>query len=204
LKNHHSHIELNISIDDKNEIKTAILQTLSPSELEHLVQRTLHEAGITQPVSLTLLLTDDASIQQLNKQYRQQDKPTDVLSFPLLDEPLVNAPPDQLWTASEADHEHEHKALEHLPAARDKSKLPAFVTPSELPAQLGDIVISWPTVVRQAIQAGHSPAFELLYLLAHGVLHLVGYDDQTEVGYSAMVHLQTSVLQAMGWKVQPT
>ena len=173
---------------------------LSLPELERVVQGILDESSVTQPISLTLLITDDAAIQQLNKQYRQQDKPTDVLSFPLLDRPLVNAPGDQLWATSEEDSVHEE--FEHL--SETKRRLPVFVTPSELPTHLGDIVISWPTVVRQAIQAGHSPAYELLYLLAHGVLHLVGYDDQTEAGYSAMVHLQASVLQAMGWKVQPT
>src|SRR5216683_1096884 len=55
-----------------------------------------------------------------------------------------------------------------------------FVTPTELPTNLGDIVISWPTIVRQATEVGHNSTYELLYLLAHGVLHLVGYDDQTE------------------------
>jgi probable rRNA maturation factor len=127
----------------------------------------------------------------MNKRYRQQDKPTDVLSFPLLDKPLVNAPRDQLWLVPEEDSEH---------VAETTGKPPVFVTPSELPTHLGDIVISWPTVVRQAKADGHSPAYELLYLLAHGVLHLIGYDDQTEAGYAAMVHLQESVLQAVGRK----
>jgi len=58
-------------------------------------------------------------------------------------------------------------------------------------------VISWPTVLRQAREAGHSPIYELLYLLSHGVLHLIGYDDQTEAGYQAMVDLQQAILQAM-------
>jgi probable rRNA maturation factor len=191
-------VELDISIDD--EIKAAMPGVLSLPELERVVQGILDEASVTQPISLTLLITDDAAIQQLNKRYRQQDKPTDVLSFPLLDRPLVNAPGDQLWTTSEEDSEYEE--LEHL--SETKRRPPVFVTPSELPTHLGDIVISWPTVVRQATQAGHSPVYELLYLLAHGVLHLVGYDDQTEAGYAMMVHLQASVLQAMGWKVQST
>jgi probable rRNA maturation factor len=195
MNNQHLDIELNIRIDDKEGIEPAILQILSSAELENLVQLTLSEAGVTQAVSLNLFLTDDAAIQQLNKQYRQQDQPTDVLSFPLLDTPLVIAPADQLWTTVDTNHDYEKKALEHHPA---------FVTPSELPTQLGDIVISWPAVVRQATLTGHSPAYELLYLLAHGVLHLVGYDDQTEAGYAAMVHLQATVLQAAGRKVQPT
>jgi len=173
-------VELDIEVDDNE-----VLQTLSPSDLELVVKHTLHVAHITQPVSLSLLITGDQTIQRLNKQYRQQDKPTDVLSFPLLDTPLVTAPPDQLWTSLEAE-----------------VSPPAFVSPPDLPTNLGDIVISWPTVLRQAAEAGHSPTYELLYLLAHGVLHLIGYDDHAEAGYQAMVHIQLTVLQAIGQKAQ--
>ena len=192
MEKQHPQVELDISIDD-DEVEAAILRVLSLSELERVVQSTLHQARVTQPVSLALTITDDTAIQELNKRYRRQDKPTDVLSFPLLDKPLVDAPGNQLWATSEEDSEHEH-----LPET--KQELPIFVTPSELPTHLGDIVISWPTVVRQAREAKHSAAYELLYLLAHGVLHLVGFDDQTEAGYAAMVHLQQSILQAVGRK----
>ncbi len=188
-------VELDISIED-DEIEAALQAVLTLTELERIIQGTLYEASITQPVSIALTITDDPAIQELNRRYRQQDKPTDVLSFPLLDQPLVIAPADQLWATS--SEEAEHAAFERLPET--KEKLPIFVTPSELPTHLGDIVISWPTVVRQAGEAKHSPAYELLYLLAHGVLHLVGYDDQTEAGYAAMVHLQESILQALGRK----
>jgi len=182
-------VELNIEIDD-DQSQSAILQTLSSGELELVVQHTLHLAGITQPITLSLLITGDETIQAFNKQYRQQDKPTDVLSFPLLDQPLVAAPPDQLWTPAEGEETPQPQAL-------------AFVTPAELPTNLGDIVISWPTVLRQATEVGHSPTYELFYLLSHGVLHLIGYDDYSEAGYQAMVHLQQAVLETMGQKAQP-
>jgi probable rRNA maturation factor len=65
---------------------------------------------------------------------------------------------------------------------------------------LGDIVMSWPTVTRQAIAAGHDPLVELLYLLSHGLLHLVGYDDHTEAGYQTMVNIQQTVLRALGYQ----
>ena len=67
---------------------------------------------------------------------------------------------------------------------------------------LGDIVISWPTVQRQAREAGHDAIYELLYLTAHGTLHLIGYDDSSEAGYAAMVQIQERVLQIMGQKAQ--
>src|SRR5260370_22037023 len=131
-------VELNIEYSD-DETRQAILHVLSSSALEHAVKQTLRQAGITQPVNLTVLITDDETIHNLNKQYRQQDKPTDVLSFPLLDTPLVKAPANQLWLPPEDDTQHEAQA-----------KSPVFVTPPELPTNLGDIVISWPTVLRQA------------------------------------------------------
>ncbi|HJT58509.1 MAG TPA: rRNA maturation RNase YbeY, partial [Ktedonobacteraceae bacterium] len=145
-----------------------------------------------QPALVTLVVTNDAMIQDLNKRYRQQDKPTDVLSFPLLEKPMVHAPADQLWAFAEDAGE----------ASEARNNIPEFVTPAELLLNLGDIAISWPTVVRQAAEVGHTAIYELLYLLAHGVLHLVGYDDVTEAGYRAMVNIQRAVLEAMGWKAQ--
>jgi probable rRNA maturation factor len=163
-------------------------QHLSSVDLDGVVARTLQMVGVTQPVMLTLLITNDEGIREMNAQYRQQDKPTDVLSFPLLEEPLVKAPADQLWAPQGGESQ-----------ATGKQSIP-FVAPPAMITNLGDIAISWPTVVRQAAEAGHSPTYELLYLLSHGVLHLVGYDDTTEAGYQAMVSIQQSVLQAIGQK----
>src|SRR5438874_9546801 len=165
---------------------------LSSLDLDGIVARTLRAADVTRQVMLTLMITDEEGIREMNNQYRQQDKPTDVLSFPLLDKPLVQAPIDQLWMTQE-DEEAETQVAK-------KASTPVFVTPPELLTNLGDIVISWPAVLRQAAAAGHSPTYELLYLIAHGVLHLIGYDDQSEAGYSAMVNIQQSVLEAMGQK----
>ncbi len=115
--------------------------------------------------------------------------------FPCSNEPLVDAPADQLWRVEEVE-DGEESGEERT----GKATYPAFITPSGMPTNLGDIVISWPTVTRQAEQAGHPPAYELLYLLSHGTLHLIGYDDQTEEGYQAMVRLQEAVMQDIDWK----
>lgn len=184
-------VELNIEYSD-DVIRQAVLHMLSSSALELSVKQTLRQAGIAQTVTVSLLITDDETIHSLNKQYRQQDKPTDVLSFPQLDAPLVKVPAEQLWLPPEVDLQH---------GAQPKS--PVFVAPAELPTNLGDIVVSWPTVLRQAAGSNINPAYELLYLLSHGTLHLIGYDDQSEAGYQAMVLLQRSVLQALGQKASP-
>src|SRR6266568_9186790 len=96
MKEQHPEIELyiNASNDEQN---AAIQQLVDTLELDQVVKNTLLAAGVTQAVMLTLLITDDVGIQDLNNQYRQQNKPTDVLSFPLLEKPLVDAPADQLW-----------------------------------------------------------------------------------------------------------
>ncbi len=190
MQDQYSQIELSINTGN-DEQNAAIEHVLDSCGVELVVKNTLQAAGVTEPAILTLLITSDDAIRDLNRQYRQQNKATDVLSFPLLDKPLVNAPADQLWMTPEGEEEGR--------AAQEGSR-PVFMTPPELPTNLGDIVISWPTVLRQASEAGHSPTYELLYLISHGVLHLIGYDDQSEAGYSAMVNIQQSVLEAIGQK----
>ena len=191
MNRQHPEIELYINAGD-DEQNAAIQEMLNTLELDQVVENTLFAAGITQQVMLTLLITDEEGIRDLNKQYRQQDKPTDVLSFPLLEEPLVKAAADELWTKNDEGEGEKQETIEE--------NRPAFVTPPGVIINLGDVVISWPTVLHQANTAGHAPSYELLYLLAHGVLHLVGYDDQNEAGYQRMVALQRSVLQSVGRK----
>lgn len=222
MAEHASQVELSIDLGN-NESDRDLLHLLSTPTLEAVVNLTLQMAAITEPVMLTLLLTSDEAIRNLNKHYRGQDKPTDVLSFPLLDKPFVDAPADQLWTSPEAPareivetgtagestgrpqgsplHSTPLPPLqtdeENAPAASETgSAKQVFITPPGLTTNLGDIVISWPAVVRQAAGAGHDPTYELLYLLSHGVLHLIGYDDQTEAGYQAMVQIQQAVMKA--------
>ncbi len=182
----HPQIELyiNVGSDQQN---TLVEEQFDTIDLDAVVMKTLHAVGVQQQVMLTLLVTDDAGIQEMNKQYRTQNKPTDVLSFPLLEQPIVNAPADHLWETQTSE-------------ANTGKQTPTFVTPPDMIMNLGDIVMSWPTLVHQAAEANHSPLYELQYLLAHGVLHLVGYDDHSEAGYEAMVGIQQSVLQALGQK----
>lgn len=184
LVQEHPLIELYISVGNDQE-NTAVEQEVATVNLDEVIARTLQEVGITQQVMLTLLITSDDDIREMNTQYRQQDKPTDVLSFPLLEQPLVDAPADQLWEPQESNEDTQQPR-------------PAFVTPPGMVMNLGDIVMSWPTLVQQAKEADHTRLYELLYLLSHGVLHLVGYDDHSEAGYQAMVRIQKTVLSATG------
>lgn len=185
----HPLIEIYVSVgpDQQNML---IEQHISSVDLDKVALQTLQAAGIKQQVMFTLLITDDDGIRDMNKQYRDQDKPTDVLSFPLLEHPLVDAPVDQLWSITPPENT----------SSTTEQPVQGFVTPPGMITNLGDIVMSWPTVTRQAAETGHEPLVELLYLLSHGLLHLVGYDDHTETGYQTMVRIQLAVLQTLGYQ----
>jgi probable rRNA maturation factor len=113
---------------------------------------------------LSLRLTDDAEIQNLNAQYRQKDQPTDVLAFAALE---VDSP------------------------------LPEEVQ-AELPLYLGDIVISVETAQAQAEQQGHSLRQELVWLAAHALLHLLGWDHPDDDSLIKMLQKQAVLLQTIG------
>ena len=113
---------------------------------------------------LYLAITDDVTIQQLNLQYRQQDRPTDVLSFAALESELPDLPMDD-------DYDD-------------------YIEPTNW----GDIIISQTTAIRQAEERGHSLVYELAWLAAHGLLHLLGWDHPDEDSLEAMLKQQDLML----------
>ncbi len=100
--------------------------------------------------SLSLLVTDDETVQRLNREYRGYDQPTDVLSFGLSERAK--------------------------PATDDEHSFAGFVLPPEADTELGEVIIAYPTAERQAVEHGRDTDFELAHLLIHGILHLLGYD----------------------------
>jgi rRNA maturation RNase YbeY len=114
------------------------------------VARSLLRLLALPSAELSIVLTGDAAIRALNRDYRGKDTPTDVLSFPQLDD--VSESPS--------------------PGGRDG---PAS---SDQPMALGDIVISVETAVRQARAMRMTPALRMRGLLIHGLLHLLGYDHE--------------------------
>ena len=113
--------------------------------IERAVATVLEAEQVAGEVEVSVLVADDATLHQLNRDYRSVDAPTDVLSF--------------------GDDEG------------DASAAP-FVAPPDAPRYLGDIAISYERVLAQAEEYGHSPERELAYLVAHGTLHLLGYDHE--------------------------
>lgn len=122
---------------------------------------------------VTLRLTDDQEMQGLNAQFRQQDRTTDVLAFAALesDLPLTNP-----IFAHQADQEEE--ILEE-------------------PVYLGDIIISVPQAIAQAKDMGHSEKQELIWLAAHGFLHLLGWDHPDQESLEKMLRQQTVLLDCL-------
>ncbi len=122
------------------------------SIIRKCIKETLRAEGIDIPCEINVLVTDDAGIQIINRESRNLDKPTDVLSFPMFQ--LIAGEPPQDWSA------YQDPATGRVP--------------------LGDMCISLERAVAQAAEFGHSSRREVGYLTIHSVLHLLGYDHLDE------------------------
>jgi len=80
---------------------------------------------------------------------------------------------------------------------------PEFVTPAGLPPYLGDVILSYPTAVRQAAARGGTLRSELALLVVHGCLHLGGYDHATPEELHAMWERQDAILADLGFQAPP-
>ena len=109
---------------------------------------------------LTVTLTDDASIHILNRDYREKDKPTNVLSFPMWDK------------MSEIPH--------------GAGAIP-----------LGDIIIAFETIKREAVEQEKSLPDHFTHMLVHGFLHLLGYDHMTDAEATEMESLEIRILKKL-------
>ena len=103
--------------------------------------------------NITVLLTDDDTVRELNGRFRGKDAPTNVLSFPAFDNPE---------------------------------------------GVLGDIALAFGVCTREAAEQGKSLAHHLQHLVAHGALHLVGYDHQSDAEAEAMEALEREILSGLG------
>jgi probable rRNA maturation factor len=130
--------------------------------LEAVAQRatdaTFAQLGVASGTSeLSILFTDDAAIQVLNREWRGKDKPTNVLSFPAF--PVEPGDP--------------------------------------LPPMLGDIVLACETVRREADEENKPFEHHLTHLMVHGLLHLLGYDHETEEEAEEMEGLERQILGSL-------
>ncbi|SEF50129.1 rRNA maturation RNase YbeY [Paenibacillus sp. UNC499MF] len=151
-------------------------------KLEELLKLAGEEEGV-EDGEVALTFVDDETIHELNRTYRNIDRPTDVLSFAMLeqgeDEPAI------LYGEEEPD---EDTAGDDAGADEEEG----FEEP------LGDIVISVPRAAAQAEEYGHSVERELGFLFVHGFLHLIGYDHDNEEAEREMFAKQEKILQKAG------
>lgn len=120
------------------------------------IDATFARLGVEDGVSeLSILFTDDAAIQALNREWRGKDKPTNVLSFPAF--PVEPGDP--------------------------------------LPPMLGDIVLAFETVAQEAALENKPFEHHLTHLTVHGLLHLLGYDHETEEDAEEMEGLERQILE---------
>lgn len=162
-----------------------------PASIDALVRAiagALEAAGAPEPASIGLILTDDAELAELNRTHLGEDRPTDVLSFPLL--------PPEAFPAHDGDPDRGS-----APRPRD----PAFFAgPPGRRVHLGDIVLSVERAIAQAAegrggQTGEvrwSPREELRLLVTHGTLHICGWDHADPAEEAAMRTLEQRLLAA--------
>ena len=148
---------------------------LDPEELAaRVAEETLNETFCPYEAQISLTITDDETIHDMNLRFRGVDAPTDVLSFPML----------------EFEHPGDFSFLE-------EEEQDAF-DPDSGELILGDIVISSDRVLAQAEEYGHSVRREFAFLVAHSVLHLLGYDHITDLQARVMEQKQEDILQSLG------
>ncbi|MFN8472068.1 MAG: rRNA maturation RNase YbeY [Anaerolineae bacterium] len=144
-------VNVDVQVDD------VFAPVVDVGAVEGAAQRAVATIGVQGAAEISVLVTDDESLRELNRTYRGVDKATDVLSF-----------------------------------GQDGADMAGW--PEDAPRMLGDVVISYPRVVEQAQKAGWQEEDELLWLVIHGVLHLLGYDDEDEDGRAEMWTLGELIL----------
>ncbi|MCC8044899.1 MAG: rRNA maturation RNase YbeY [Clostridiales bacterium] len=136
-----------------------------------VIEATLDDLGCPYESAVGLLITDNEEIHRLNLEHRQIDRPTDVLSFPMVD---FDVPGEFDWLETDGDD---------------------YFDPDSGELLLGDIVISADKVLEQAREYGHSVTREYAFLITHSMLHLLGYDHMTPEDAALMEQRQEKILQ---------
>lgn len=140
---------------------------------KEVISFTLDHENFPYESEVNLTLTDNDGIHEINKMYRQIDRPTDVLSFPMLSYETAGD-----FSKLEDDYDDNFN-------------------PDTGEIMLGDIVISVDKVLEQAESYGHTPRREYAFLIVHSMLHLFGYDHMTPEEAVQMEAKQRQILEEM-------
>ncbi len=138
-------------------------------DIKVIVETALSEKNIqTEEVSISISAVDKDEIHQINKEYRNVDRATDVLSFPIFSR-------EEIDNFSSLEESKKVKALE-----------------------LGDIIICIDVLQEHAIEYGTGILREMLYMITHGVCHLLGYDHEIAGEKVQMRELEEKILNKIG------
>lgn len=164
--------------------------TVEQSKLiEDVVNLTASYLGFKDEAEVDISIVSNEEIHQLNLEYRQIDRPTDVLSFALEEVASEFDLPDLASFMAEFNQNKDSDSDE------DNSDVEEV---QGLARHLGDIIISFQRAQEQAEDYGHSFERELAFLAVHGFLHLNGFDHQTEEEEAQMFGIQEEVLSQYG------
>jgi probable rRNA maturation factor len=151
-------VEINVLIDEGFE------EYLDAGWLKGIGEQVLTFEKADPQAELSLVITSQERVRELNRNYLGRDAPTDVLAFAML--------------AAEQE--------------------PSFVPPPDGIRHLGEVIISYPQAVIQAEKQGHSTEKEIAILVTHGVLHLLGYGDETPELRKQMQAREQVILSRLG------
>ncbi len=140
---------------------------------EKIINHCIEREKFPYEAEINLTLTDNEGIHIINKEYRDIDRATDVLSFPMLS---YETPGDFSFLMDENDDDF---------------------NPDTGEAILGDIIISVDKVREQAEEYGHSELREFAFLITHSMLHLFGYDHMEPEEAEVMENKQRQILDEL-------
>ena len=173
-------------------IQDPFKESVPRSWLRGVAAGAVKNLDLGEPCHLSLVITDDDTVRGLNRDYRGLDETTDVLSFSTVHEghwqgddatPLQAGPHPNLPAVGEG-------------TSKGGDSEPTFVFPEGEPTPIGEVIISYPQVVRQAKDG--DTRRELALLVIHGILHLVGYDHDGPDQETVMWAKQEEVLSGLG------
>lgn len=141
--------------------------------IEKVILAALDYVDCPYEAEVNVLFTDNDGIHEMNQEYREIDRPTDVLSFPMVEYKIPG---------NFDDLEEEQEDCFH---------------PDTGELMLGDIVLSYDKIKEQATEYGHSELRELCFLVAHSMLHLFGYDHMEEEEREQMERMQREILEQL-------
>ena len=143
--------------------------------IENVINEALDYLDCPYECEVDVTIVNNDEIQVLNREQRGIDRPTDVLSFPMVD---FEVPGD-------------------LSLAEDNPEM--YFNPDSGELLLGDIIISMERAEKQAEEYGHSVKREIAFLTAHSMLHLFGYDHMTDDERIEMERMQEEILERKGY-----